>query len=78
MNRKQKSQIVFAQARAFLIEQKDLALSPLEAYEQSLTLVAQVKPKFVEQIKSHVDESDHTHVDLNETDKRIEQVVKQY
>lgn len=72
-----KAQTVFAQARAFLIEQKDLALSPLEAYEKSLTLVAQVKPKFVEQIKSHVDESDHTHVDLNETDKRIEQVVKQ-
>lgn len=72
-----KAQVIFAQARAFLIDQKDLALSPLEAYEKSLALVAQVKPKLVEHIKSHVDANDHTHADLNKTDKTIEPIVKQ-
>lgn len=72
-----KAQTIFAQARSFLIEQKDLTLSPLEAYEKSLTLVTQVKPKLVEQIKSHVDVNEYACVDLNKTDKAIDPVVKQ-
>ena len=38
----EKAQIVFAQARAYLLEQKGSALSPMEAYEKSLALVAQI------------------------------------
>ncbi len=53
----EKAQIVFAQARAYLLEQKDSALSPLEAYEKSLALVTQIKPKLIEQIKANVDAS---------------------
>ena len=51
----EKAQIVFAQARAYLLEQKDSALSPMEAYEKSLALVAQIKPKLIDQIKANVD-----------------------
>lgn len=51
----EKAQIVFAQARAYLLEQKDSALSPMEAYEKSLALVDQMKPKLIEQIKANVD-----------------------
>ena len=51
----EKAQIVFAQARAYLLEQKDSALSPMEAYEKSLALIAQMKPKLIEQIKANVD-----------------------
>ena len=51
----EKAQIVFAQARAYLLEQKGSALSPMEAYEKSLALVAQIKPKLIDQIKANVD-----------------------
>lgn len=51
----EKAQVVFAQARAYLLEQKDSALSPMEAYEKSLALVAQIKPKLIEQITANVD-----------------------
>ena len=51
----EKAQIVFAQARAYLLAQKDSALSPMEAYEKSLALVAHMKPKLIEQIKANVD-----------------------
>ena len=50
-----KAQIVFAQARQYLIQHKDANLSPIHAYEKSLELIAQASPKLVEQIKATVE-----------------------
>lgn len=75
----EKAQIVFAQARAYLLEQKDSALSPLEAYEKSLALVAQIKPKLIEQIKANVDASvkDIEEVELKNKDELVGESVMQ-
>ncbi|MDY6457751.1 EcsC family protein [Acinetobacter faecalis] len=75
----EKAQIVFAQARAYLLEQKDSALSPLEAYEKSLALVAQIKPKLIEQIKANVDASvkDIEEVELKNKDELTGEPVMQ-
>ena len=75
----EKAQIVFAQARAYLLEQKDSALSPLEAYEKSLALVAQIKPKLIDQIKANVDASvkDIEEVELKNKDELAGESVTQ-
>ncbi|MDY6482836.1 EcsC family protein [Acinetobacter faecalis] len=75
----EKAQIVFAQARAYLLEQKDSALSPLEAYEKSLALVAQIKPKLIDQIKANVDASvkDIEEVELKNKDELVGESVMQ-
>ena len=75
----EKAQIVFAQARAYLIEQKDSALSPMEAYEKSLALIAQMKPKLIEQIKANVDGNvqNTEEVELKNKDELIGESVTQ-
>lgn len=52
----EKAQMVFSQARTYLIEHKDVHLSPLDAYQKSRELIAQATPKIVEQIKSNIDD----------------------
>lgn len=47
-----KAQQVFSTARTYLIQHKDLQLTPLAAYEKSVELLAQVRPKLLESIKS--------------------------
>ena len=42
-----KAQVVFAQARQYLQQHKDLELSVVAAYERSLTLLAQATPKLL-------------------------------
>lgn len=75
----EKAQIVFAQARAYLLEQKDSALSPMEAYEKSLALIAQMKPKLIEQIKANVDGNvqNTEEVELKNKDELIGESVTQ-
>ena len=75
----EKAQIVFAQARAYLLAQKDSALSPMEAYEKSLALVDQMKPKLIEQIKANVDGNvqNTEEVELKNKDELIGESVTQ-
>ncbi|WP_353144628.1 EcsC family protein [Acinetobacter pragensis] len=48
----QKAQVVFFNAREYLIQHADHQLSPLAAYEKSLDLLAQAAPKLLESFKS--------------------------
>ena len=47
-----KAQQVFSHAREYLIQHKDVQLSPLLAYEKSMELLAQAAPKLMESVKS--------------------------
>lgn len=46
-----KAQDIFSEARAYLQQHGDVALSPITAYEKSRELLAEAKPKLFEQLK---------------------------
>jgi len=55
----QKAQLVFSQARQYIIQQKDTSLSALTAYERSLELLVKASPRLLSQRStSETDSSD--------------------
>lgn len=71
-----KAQVVFAQARAYLIEHKDLILSPMDAYQKSVELLSSTSPKLVEHLKTTA--VDANVVDIKSKSETIVEQEKQY
>lgn len=71
-----KAQVVFAQARAYLIEHKDLILSPMDAYQKSVELLSSTAPKLVEHLKTTAVDADV--VDIKSKSETIVEQEKQY
>ena len=70
-----KAQVVFGQAREYLIQHQDVKLSPLIAYEKSLELL-QVAPKLFEQVVTSITEDQVDTVEKHQTVAEVSEQIK--